>query len=122
MKQLMSASDFAFYLGYVDTSQGRADEERRGVVLESLKKKVAPVAGELERVLATFGSSGAAGGSLLPRHDLVAGCAAVGVVLSDKELEALAPLMDAGHAAGAAGPAGGGAVFDYKLFCAIFKD
>ncbi|PNW78166.1 hypothetical protein CHLRE_10g466650v5 [Chlamydomonas reinhardtii] len=106
--QLMSPSDFAFYKGYVDYSQDKADEARRVELLSQLKKKIGPVAGDLERLLKAFDS---AGNGQVSRHDLVAGCASVGVVLGDKDFETLAPVMTYNS----------DGLIDYAAFCAVFN-
>ncbi len=106
--QLMSPSDFAFYKGYVDYSQAKVDTERRGELLSQLKKKIGPVTGDLEKLLKAFDAGGQ---GLVSRHDLVAGCASVGVVLSDKDFETLAPVMTT-NAEG---------LIDYVAFTAVFR-
>jgi hypothetical protein len=88
--QLMSPSDFAFYKGYVDHSQDKANEARREELLSQLKKKIGPVTGDLGRVLQAFD---AAGKGTVARHDLVAGCASVGVVLCPADFDTLAPVL-----------------------------
>ncbi|GIL87642.1 hypothetical protein Vretimale_14675 [Volvox reticuliferus] len=107
VSQLMSPSDFAFYKGYVDYSQDKAEEGRRVELLSQLKKKIGPVVSDLQRLLKAFDS---AGNGRVTRHDLVAGCASVGVVLNDKDFETLTPVMTM-NADG---------TIDYAAFCAVF--
>lgn len=89
-------------------SQDKADEARRVELLSQLKKKIGPVAGDLERLLKAFDS---AGNGQVSRHDLVAGCASVGVVLGDKDFETLAPVMTYNS----------DGLIDYAAFCAVFN-
>ncbi|PNH10163.1 putative calmodulin-like protein 6 [Tetrabaena socialis] len=105
--QLMSPSDFAFYKGYVDYSQDKADESRRVELLGQLKKKMGPVSADLEGLLKTFDKSN---NGLISRPDLVAGCASVGVVLSDKDFDTLAPVMTTSA----------DGLIDYVAFCSVF--
>mmetsp|Transcript_29044 Transcript_29044/g.53375 ORF Transcript_29044/g.53375 Transcript_29044/m.53375 type:complete len:356 (-) Transcript_29044:838-1905(-) len=109
VQQLLSPSDFAFYLGYVDNSQGMVDEQRRQQIIEQLGKKLSPVLPQLEQVLAAFDGEGR---GFLSRRDLMGGCAAVGLVLSEPEYKALEPVLkldDQGH-------------IHYAEFCALFKE
>lgn len=75
---------------YVDNSQNAADTARTNTLLSMLHKRVVPVIEELEPVLRAFD---AAGTGFLSKHDLLAGCATLGVVLNDTELETLLPLL-----------------------------
>lgn len=88
--------------------QAKVDTERRGELLSQLKKKIGPVTGDLEKLLKAFDAGGQ---GLVARHDLVAGCASVGVVLSDKDFETLAPVMIT-NAEG---------LIDYVAFTAVFR-
>lgn len=90
VEQLMSKSDFSFYKGYVDNSQSAEDERRRQVVIGQLARKMKPVLPELTKVLTSFDAKGS---GYLPRRDVLAGCAAMGVVLSPHELDCLAPIL-----------------------------
>mmetsp|Transcript_8149 Transcript_8149/g.20349 ORF Transcript_8149/g.20349 Transcript_8149/m.20349 type:complete len:358 (-) Transcript_8149:41-1114(-) len=99
VKHLMHPDSFAYYLGFVDNSQHAADVSRTNTLLSMVHKKVAPVAGELRTVLAAFDREGS---GFMSQHELLAGCAALGVVLSEKELATLLPLLGrngAGHVA-----------------------
>ncbi len=93
---------------YVAVSlQDKAAEARRVELLSQLKKKIGPVVSDLQRLLKAFDS---AGNGRVTRHDLVAGCASVGVVLNDKDFDTLAPVMTTN-------PDG---TIDYAAFCSVF--
>jgi Ca2+-binding EF-hand superfamily protein len=89
VQQIMHPDSFAFYLGYVDNSQEHSDAVKRKATLQGVHKKIVPIASELENLLKTFdaGSHG-----VLSEHDVLSGCAALGVVLSENELKALMTL------------------------------
>ncbi len=82
----MNPDTFAYYLGFVDNSQNAADVGLTNKTLVMAGKKFRPVIDELENVLH---ASDTAGTEYLPKHDVLAGCAALGVVLSEKEVECL---------------------------------
>lgn len=77
-------------------------------LLSQLKKKIGPVVGDLERLLKSFDASGK---GRVTRHDLVAGCASVGVVLGDKDFDTLGPVMTTNS---------DGSI-DYTAFCSVFS-
>lgn len=108
VKHLMQPDTFNYYCGFVDNSQRAADQKWTNTLLSMVHKKVAPVAGELQTVLQAFDSSGS---GMLSRHDLLAGCASLGIVLSEKEMDTLLPLLqrnDRGE-------------ISYSTFCEIFS-
>lgn len=90
VKHLMHPDSFCYYLGYVDNSQQFSDTQRTVTLLNMAAQKFKPVITELLTVLKTFDARST---NYLAKHDLLAGCAALGVVLSDNELECLTPLM-----------------------------
>lgn len=90
VKHLMHPDSFAYFLGFVDNSQQAADAALTNSLLSAVHKKVAPVVGDMQTVLAAF-DRGATGFVTVP--DLQAGCAALGVVLSQSELAAVLPLL-----------------------------
>lgn len=79
-----------YYVGSVDNSQGAEDRKLVGTLLESVHKKLMPVVAELQPVLAAFDEDKS--GSL-SKSDLLSGCAALGVVVSDSEFESLKSLL-----------------------------
>ncbi|KAF5832469.1 hypothetical protein DUNSADRAFT_11636 [Dunaliella salina] len=90
VKHLMHPDTFCYYLGFVDNSQNAADIARTNRLLTDVHKRVVPVVEELEPVLGAFD---AAKDGFLSKHDLLAGCATLGVVLNDQELNTLLPLL-----------------------------
>ena len=82
---------------------------RTNTLLASVHKKISPIADDLLKVLQAFDQEGS---GVLSKHDLLAGCAAMGVVLSQKELEELMPLLRT-DAAGQV---------DYRGFVDIFRE
>eukprot|EP00983_Pelagomonas_calceolata_P005214 170375-Pelagomonas_calceolata.AAC.3 len=100
---------------YVDNSQNAADIARTNRLLSMVHKRVVPVIEELEPVLGAFDASKnpvwctgwkacdckrtnqavhcALQDGFLSKHDLLAGCATLGVVLNDQELNTLMPLL-----------------------------
>ena len=91
VKHLMHPDSFCYYLGYVDNSQAASDQRLTTTVLETAAGKIKPVIAELLTVLKTFDPAST---NYLTKHELLSGCAALGVVLSDKELECLSVLMN----------------------------
>lgn len=91
VKHLMHPDSFAYYLGFLDNSQQAADASLTNSLLSGVHKKVVPVVGDLGTVLAAFDREGT---GFLTVGDLQAGCAALGVVLSQSELAAVLPLLE----------------------------
>lgn len=108
VKHLMHPDTFCYYVGKVDNSQKAADEAWVKTLLSLVGRKFAPVVSELIPVLKAFDNAGT---GFLGRHDLLAGCAALGVVVSEKEFEALLPILKT-NAAGQ---------IDYTHLCGIFS-
>lgn len=109
VKHLMNPDTFNYYLGYVDYSQNAAEAQLTRQVLMAAGKKLHPVATELEHVLQAFDKDGC---GYLSKHDVLTACAALGVVLSDKEMEHLTRVLktdDNGR-------------IDYKHLCSIFRE
>lgn len=93
---------------YVDNSQGAADAALTSTLLRSTHSKLGPVAMELLTVLKSFDPRNT---GHLTRHDLLAGCAALGVVLSESELNCLTPVFKTDASGNV----------DYNHFCGIFS-
>jgi len=108
VKHLMHPDTFCYYLGYVDNSQSAADAALTQTLLTTTHKKIAPVAAELQTVLRSFDNKNT---GHLSRQEVTSGCAALGVVLSEQELNALTPLFKT-NADG---------LIDYAHFCSIFS-
>lgn len=83
VKHLMSPDTFCYYLGFVDNSQDAANTSLTNQVLRAAAKKFQKTSGELEGVLAAFDKPGS---GYLDKSDVVAGCASLGVVLTDNEM------------------------------------
>jgi len=90
VKHMMQPDTFNYYVGSVDNSQGAQDRKRVSTLLASVNKKFVPVVSELQPVLAAFDEDGS---GLLSKSDLLAGCATLGVVVSDTEFESLKTLL-----------------------------
>lgn len=75
---------------YVDNSQAAEEEKRRQVVVGQLAKRVQPLLSEMRKVLGSFDASKS---GFVTRHDILSACAAMGVVLSNNELDCLSPLL-----------------------------
>lgn len=99
---------FCYYIGAVDNSQQATDAATVRTLLGSVHKKFGPVATELLAVLRAFDASG---GGYLSQHDVLSGCAALGVVVSESELQSLLPMLKT-NAAGQ---------IDYAHLCSIFS-
>lgn len=107
VKHLMHPDSFSYYVGNVDNSQAAADAHRVKLLLADIHRKIAPVVTELLPVLKAFDSSST---GYLSRPDVQAGCAALGVVVSEGEFESLSTVLktnEAGH-------------IDYTHLCSIF--
>ncbi len=63
---------------------------RTNSLLASVHKKVSPVSHEMEQVMAAFDTKQT---GYLSTKELLAACASLGVVLNDKELQTLMPLL-----------------------------
>lgn len=74
----------------------------------TVHKKLGAVAGELLALLKVFDTQGK---GFVSKHDLLAGCAGMGVVLSETEMGTLQPMMTM-NAEGQV---------DYTAFCNMFK-
>ena len=108
VKHLMHPDTFCYYVGRVDNSQKAADEAWVRTLLGLVGRKFAPVVSDLVPVLRAFDT---AGSGFLAQVDLRAGCAALGVVVSEKEFESLLPVLKT-NAAGE---------IDYVHLCSIFQ-
>jgi Ca2+-binding EF-hand superfamily protein len=108
VKHLMHPDTFCYYIGSVDNSQKAADKKWIQTLMETVGRKFTPVVHELVVVLRAFDESGS---GFLSRHDLLAGCAALGVVVSEKEFDSMLPVLQT-NAAGQ---------IDYVHLCQIFS-
>lgn len=108
VKHLMSPDTFCYYLGFVDNSQDAANTSLTNQVLRAAAKKFQKTSGELEGVLAAFDKPGS---GYLDKSDVVAGCASLGVVLTDNEMEALGRVLRTDEAGN----------INYKHLVAIFS-
>ncbi len=108
VKHLMHPDTFCYYVGSVDNSQRAADAAWVKTLLGKVGKKIAPVVDELVPVLRAFDNNGS---GFLTRHDLLAGCAALGVVISEKEFESMLPLLQTNSAG----------LIDYVHLCNVFS-
>ncbi|KAG1676538.1 hypothetical protein FOA52_000081 [Chlamydomonas sp. UWO 241] len=107
VQHLMHPDTFRYYVGAVDNSQSAEDRKKVSGLLETVHKKFVPVVAELQPVLAAFDEEGS---GYLSKPELLAGCASLGVVVSDSEFESLKTLLrvnDAGK-------------IDYVHLCSIF--
>jgi Ca2+-binding EF-hand superfamily protein len=107
VKHLMHPDTFCYYVGNVDNSQRAANSAWVKTLMGMVGRKFAPVVRELEPVLRAFDDSGC---GYLSRSDLLAGCAALGVVVSENEFESMIPVLktnSAGH-------------IDYVHLCGLF--
>jgi Ca2+-binding EF-hand superfamily protein len=107
VKHLMHPDTFRYFVGAVDNSQSAEDRKKVAGLLETVHKKFVPVVSELQPVLAAFDGEGS---GFLSKSELLAGCASLGVVVSDSEFESLKSLLkvnDAGK-------------IDFVHLCAIF--
>jgi len=90
VKQLMHPDSFSYYIGSVDNSQAAADALRLKLLLNDITRKFKPVISELHPVLKAFDSEGK---GFLAIHEVQAGCASLGVVVSEKEFETLSSVL-----------------------------
>ena len=93
----------------MDNSQSAADAALTQTLLTATHKKISAVATELQTVLRSFDNKNT---GHLSRSEVTAGCAALGVMLSEQELNALTPLFKT-NADG---------LIDYAHFCSIFSE
>eukprot|EP00798_Chlamydomonas_sp_ICE-L_P013486 gene13486-19344_t len=109
VKHLMDPGTFCYYLGFVDNSNSAADLALTRQVLQTAGKKFRPVIGELESVLKAFDTDES---GMLTKQDVIAGCAAMGVVLSDTEFEHLTRVLKTDSEGR----------IDYKHLCSVFTE
>lgn len=108
VKHLMHPDTFCYYVGKVDNSQLAADASLVKTLVKSVQTKFTPVVRELEVVLKSYDSDGT---GFLSVHDVLCGCAALGVIVSESEFQSLLPLLNV-NAAGQV---------DYAHLCSIFS-
>jgi len=89
-KHLMDKDCYSLYVNDVDVSQEKVEEEAVLAQVASVQKKYARHSSELQRVLTAFDSEG---NGALTTKDLLAGCAGLGLVLSEKDVAALSMLV-----------------------------
>ncbi|KAL6761602.1 flagellar associated protein [Haematococcus lacustris] len=84
---LMDPDCWALYVNDIDVSAVKAEQDAVVRQLQQLQTKFASAAGALGQVLQAFDTKAS---GLLSASDMVAGCASVGMVLLDKDLQRLA--------------------------------
>eukprot|EP00798_Chlamydomonas_sp_ICE-L_P013487 gene13487-19345_t len=107
VKHLMDPGTFCYYIGNVDNSTDAIKMQQTKLIISQAGKKLRPVIADLEMVLSAFDQTDS---GYLCRSDIIAGCAAMGVVLSDKELQSMAAVMKTNSSG----------EIDYKQMCTIF--
>lgn len=108
VQHLMHPDTFNYYIGAVDNSQQAADTKHTQTLLSSVGKKFVPVVAELQPVLASFDSDKT---GYLSRHDVICGCAALGVVISASEFESMLPVLQVNSEG----------KIDYVHMCGVFS-
>lgn len=107
VKHLMHPDTFCYYVGSVDNSQKAADGTWVKTLMGMVGRKFAPVVEELVPVLRAFDDNGT---GYLFRNDLLAGCAALGVIVSETEFESMMPVLKTNSAG----------QIDYVHLCSLF--